>query len=253
MDGGYSVKLRPNDDGWERRVYWQRTYEPATLALMDACLRPGDHMVDVGANLGLMSLHASLAVGPSGSVTALEPHPMTFGRLQEHLRLNKSQNVNAINVAAGAEDGMLELFDTPGFQSGQASFVANSGGISAGEVAVRRLDDILPATQARTFIKIDVEGYEHQALLGAARTLQRDPIICMECDPGLSPEPDAPSAFRLIMKTGRYTSYRFANTKFRTDPSLVAADESHWLSVRHENAIFVPHSLRDALPSQLFS
>lgn len=113
MAGGYSVTLRPNDDGWERRIYWQRTYEPATLALIDVCLRPGDRMVDIGANFGLMSLHASRAVGPSGSVIALEPHPRTFQRLQDNLRHNDCQNVTAINIAAGPTEGAMELFDTP--------------------------------------------------------------------------------------------------------------------------------------------
>lgn len=211
-------------------------------------------MIDVGANLGLMTLHASLAVGASGEVIALEPHPSTFRRLQGNIAHNKCENVNALNVAAGAEEDELELFDAPGHQSGQASLVAHATRrVSAGKVKVRRIDDVLPPSTVRTFLKIDVEGFEHQAFLGATRTLQTDPIICMECDPGLNSEPDALSAFRMIMDTGRYVPYRFASTKFRPDPSLVAADESHWLSVRHENAIFVPHSLRNQLPTALFS
>lgn len=254
LQGGYTVTLHPNQDEWERRIYWQRTYEPATLALIDACLRPGDRMVDIGANFGLMSLHASRAVGEAGTVFALEPHPRTFQRLQEHIRLNGCRNVTALNLAAGPSEGALELFDTPARQSGQASLVAHStGGISAGHVQVRRLDDILPASTARTFIKIDVEGFEHQVLLGAPETLATEPVICMECDPELTPgETDALSAFRLVMATGLYRSYRFAGSKFRSSPRLTPADESYWLTVRHQNAIFVPHSLRAALPPSLF-
>jgi len=103
MEGGYTLVLHPNADRWERKIYWQRTYEPATLALIDRCLRLGDRMIDVGANFGLMSLHASRAVGSSGAVIAFEPHPGTFKRLQGHLHLNAAHNVRAINAAAGEE------------------------------------------------------------------------------------------------------------------------------------------------------
>lgn len=253
MQGGYSVILHPRKDKWERRVYWQRTYEPATLALIDACLRPGDRMVDIGANIGLMTLHASRSVGDTGSVIALEPHPATFARLQDHIQLNRCKNVTALNVAAGPSDGTLELFDTPARQSGQASLIAHSDkSISAGRVDVRRMDDILPASTARTFVKIDVEGFEHQVLLGAPKTLQAEPVICMECDPGLNPDKaEALSALRLIMATGLFGCYRFAESKFLPSPRLIPADEDYWLTVRYENAIFIPHSLREELAPRL--
>lgn len=253
MEGGYSLVLHPNADRWERKIYWQRTYEPATLALIDACLRPGDRMIDVGANFGLMSLHASRAVGPSGMVVALEPHPKTFRRLQDHLRLNGAENVQAINVAAGAEVGTLELFDTPEGESGQASLIPESDSVSAGSVDVRRLDDIVGPIKGRTFIKIDVEGFEHHVLLGAPKTLRNDPIICMECDPGLHPESSgALAALRLVLATGRFDLFRFAGSKSAANPCLAPATEDHWLRVRHQNAIFIPRSLRDVLPAALW-
>jgi FkbM family methyltransferase len=254
LEGGYSVVLHPNADRWERKIYWQRTYEPATLALIDACLRPGDRMIDIGANFGLMTLHASRAVGASGSVIALEPHPRTFRRLEQNLRRNGCKNVSAINAAAGEVAGTLELFDTPAYESGQASFVAHTDdGVSAGHVEVRLLDDMVPRSSARTFIKIDVEGFEYQVLRGASETIKADPIICMECDPGLNPDSaNALAAYRLVMATDRYGAYRFKNSKFRSEPTLAVTEARHWETAKHENAIFVPHNLRDDLPASLF-
>lgn len=254
MEGGYSLVLRPNADRWERKIYWERTYEPATLALIDACLRPGDRMIDVGANFGLMSLHASRAVGPSGTVTAIEPHPKTFRRLQDHLRMNGAANIRCINVAAGAEKGALEIFDTPKGESGQASLIPESDSVPAGSVDVRRLDDIVGPIKGRTFIKIDVEGFEHHVLLGASETLKADPIICMECDPGLHAySSDALAALRLVLATERFDLYRFAGSKSTASPCLTPAAEDYWLRTRHQNAIFIPHSLRGDLPALLFN
>jgi FkbM family methyltransferase len=255
MHGGYSLTLHPNADKWERKIYWQRTYEPATLALIDACMREGDRMIDVGANFGLMSLHASRAVGETGSVIALEPHPKTFRRLKENLQLNNCQNVVAINAAAGDQTATLELFDTPAHESGQASFVAHKEiGISAGLVTVQVLDDIVPTSKQRTFIKIDVEGFEYHVLKGATETLKSDPIICMECAPGLNPHAeDALAAYELVMATGRYQEYRFKTSKFRAAPTLVQTEASYWKTAKHENAIFIPYSLQAELPNDLFA
>ena len=65
-------------------------------------LRPGDTCIDVGANIGLLSLVASAAVGTTGRVIAIEPHPRVFGYLTANLELNDATNVHAINRAVGS-------------------------------------------------------------------------------------------------------------------------------------------------------
>ena len=50
-----------NDKGVERPLYLTGTYETGTLSVIDKCLREGDIFIDVGANIGLMSIFSSIA------------------------------------------------------------------------------------------------------------------------------------------------------------------------------------------------
>jgi FkbM family methyltransferase len=246
MSGGYVMNIRPRSDPWERDLYWRRSYEPATLALIDEFLRPGDHFIDVGANIGLMSLHAARAVGPSGTVTSFEPHPVTFQRLVTNVNLNGHANIRLYNLALGAADGKLELYDVPTINQGRSSLILSmEESISAGIVTVKRLDDLVEPTRRRAILKIDVEGFEYQVLLGAPDILMSEPLICMECDPELpSFGDDGPTAaLEMIAATKKYEIFRFKNSKFGPSPRLIPASLSEWRSLRYENAICVPRTL----------
>ena len=62
---GYEMHLNLAD--WSERQTWflARYHELDLQLLMNACLRPGDRVIDVGANIGMLSLHAAWRVGPS--------------------------------------------------------------------------------------------------------------------------------------------------------------------------------------------
>ena len=55
--------------GLDRKVFYEGTYEEGTLAIFRGLLRNGDHVLDVGANIGLMTLFAASRVGHSGQDT----------------------------------------------------------------------------------------------------------------------------------------------------------------------------------------
>src|SRR6185436_3078221 len=59
-----------------------RFLDTANQALFESYLGPGDTFIDVGAHIGLHSLHASRLVGAGGRVLSFEPHPRSFGLLQ---------------------------------------------------------------------------------------------------------------------------------------------------------------------------
>ena len=74
-------------------------------------LQPGDVVVDVGANIGVLSLAASRLVGEHGQVIAVEPHPATFQHLQHNLGLNQAANVQTHRVAVGEAVGSVVFSD----------------------------------------------------------------------------------------------------------------------------------------------
>jgi precorrin-6B methylase 2 len=62
-------------------------------------LRPGDTFVDVGANIGELSLFAAQRVGKSGCVVSVEAHPRTFSYLKRNIEMNPHLMVQAVNMA----------------------------------------------------------------------------------------------------------------------------------------------------------
>lgn len=140
-----------------------------------AYLRPGDVVIDVGANIGTLTLTAAVCVGAVGSVHAVEPHPTTAAVLRENVRDNRALNVEIHNVALGSVDGTVRLADV---EDDSANFVGDGGAIV---VPLRRLDSLRLGGERRVaLLKIDVEGFEREVLLGGAETLKRSDCVYFE-------------------------------------------------------------------------
>jgi len=143
----------------------------------------GWHVLDIGANIGYYSLLAASVVGPAGSVFAVEPNPRNVRMLLASARLNHFTHVQIIQSAAAREWGIVLLY-TDGSQGSVRQPSDEAAILSAGTVNAARLDDIL-AGRRIDVIKIDVEGYEHEALLGCLHTIRTHrPIIFSEFQPG---------------------------------------------------------------------
>ena len=105
---GLSVRIVPGDQ-LSRAVYVSSTYEPNTLSLLRSLVQPGAVCLDVGANVGVVSLAVSRWVGPSGHVYAFEPSGREFTRLADHVALNGLAQVTAVRAAATAMPGQRVL------------------------------------------------------------------------------------------------------------------------------------------------
>ena len=240
MQGGFRMALRPRDNGFERHMFFHGTYEPATIALFNRLIKPGDTVIDIGANLGVMTLAAAKLVGETGKVIAFEPHPGIFARLQENVRLNGFPNVAIHQCALGSQPGKLTLYDRPAIGIGGASLVSGAGGQPSAEVQVSRLDDILVGA-APAFIKMDVEGFEVEVLKGAPETLQRcKTAIVMEFSPHLpTPDGDPFGPYEIIMRTGLYDCFKFAGSKLSEELTLQPIMNRDGLPPDHDNIVFL--------------
>ena len=145
-------------------------------------VRPGMHVIDVGANVGLYAALFSRLVGESGRVTAIEPDPLLFKALKTNCSLNGLTNVKLYNVAAGASSG-VGTFSQSLVNSGDGRM----GQVPAGdlrrsmEVRVAPIDEIA-AGEPVDFIKIDVQGWEGEVLKGMHQVLTSNPAVqvCFE-------------------------------------------------------------------------
>jgi FkbM family methyltransferase len=127
-------------------------------------------MYDVGAHVGYFTLIASRIIGTSGKVYAFEPLSMNLAYLHRHRRANRLENVTILPVAVGRVE------ETRSFQSacgsGRGRLVLDRGGRSVRVVALDELwkrGEIPPPN----LIKMDIEGFEGDALRGAAEILAR--------------------------------------------------------------------------------
>jgi FkbM family methyltransferase len=157
-----------------------RVYENSEIAFMRRVCAVGDVVVDVGANVGLYTAIAGLAVGPGGHVVAVEPDPESLGYLARTIAANRLTNVTVLPAAASRAGGSGRLF-TSSHNRGDNRMYENALCDGAVEVATICLDDYLAAVGLAKVdvIKIDVQGFEGQVVAGLERTITGSPGLTM--------------------------------------------------------------------------
>ena len=170
-----------------RCIYWFGAWEPPLSAWIRGVLRPGDVFVDVGANFGYFSLLAARAVGPIGSVVAVEASATTVRRLERNLARNRFSNVRIVHAVAGANDGRVPFYRAP-WNDAESTTVPTQKHEPEGDVPAAPLPRLLTVEElARVrVIKIDVEGGELgvvEGLLPAIGALRDDAELAIEVHP----------------------------------------------------------------------
>jgi hypothetical protein len=125
---GFDMIVTTDYDTIDYQLYAHGIYEAGTLNIISQCLNEGDIFIDVGANIGLMTLLGARRVGPSGGVYAFEPAPATFGLLQDNISLNQMKNIHAMNVGLGSAQGVEVIYSNRQNNRGMTSFVEKEPG-----------------------------------------------------------------------------------------------------------------------------
>lgn len=184
---GFSIYVQDDDAAVGRHVKGD-AYEPNVTAVFRDRLRPGMHVLDIGANIGYYTMLSASLVGPSGSVTAIEPNPDSARLLEASRRANSFDNVIVLQVAAGRDLGLLVLHGSYGNVMTSAAPDDASVLLNSTTVPSFRVDDLMPRTKNIDFVKIDVEGAEYNALVGASELIKRcHPTIVSEFSPNMMP------------------------------------------------------------------
>jgi len=143
-------------------------------------------VVDIGANVGQWS-NAFLDLVSPEKLIMIEPGPVTFAKLQE--TFGPRSNVELHNVAIGAANGTTTLRVTrdstgasvlPPREEMRDLIGGNWTVESEVECPVRTLDTLLSGLSEISLLKIDVQGYEREALAGAAGTLAKTKFVLIE-------------------------------------------------------------------------
>lgn len=164
---GYKWQIQSGSNG-----YWLGTYEYDKQELFAQYVKPSNVILDVGANVGYYTLLASVLTGEKGIVYSFELGIENIAYLNKHLILNKIKNVEVIAYAVSDKNGVTTF-------SGKRS----KGKIDEkGSTVVKTitLDSFCESRKISSIdiIKMDIEGAEYNALLGAKYILTEfNPIL----------------------------------------------------------------------------
>ncbi|MFO1046631.1 MAG: FkbM family methyltransferase [Geminicoccaceae bacterium] len=166
------MRLHEADELISRVLRRHRLWEAASSWFCLRHVRPGDHAVDVGANIGYYSLLLSRLAGESGQVDAFEPEPSNLTLLRANLRMNGCANVRVHPVALADIPGRRELYLCR----------SNRGDHRLGHAPERdriavpvTTADLLLGTQSAKIdlVKIDAQGAEELVLVGMRRLIEQ--------------------------------------------------------------------------------
>ena len=196
---GLEMEIRPKRG--DRYTFYETLIRNSYLS-QGQQLRPGDTVIDIGANIGCFCVLAARAVGPAGRVIAVEPERSTFESLQRNIRLNRCENVDARQLAIGGSSGSVDLhvsgtalFSSIYTEVGgvKAEAPSHATGSEVQTVPMSTLEGLMDdaGVERCNYLKVDCEGAEHDIISEMdVRTAGRIDQITMEVHhvPGAEPQ-----------------------------------------------------------------
>ena len=177
---------------WDNPLVEKKKIQREQLDFFKKWIREGDLVIDIGANVGHMSVLFGVLSGKSGLTLSFDPNPYVFRVLKENAGLNKHcSTIHPYNFAISDEDGEYYYF------SSEASY--SNGGISKEKVSPHgsytlrskikgiHLENFLNANYADALprlrmVKIDTEGYDKEIIKSITPLLLKyKPIVISEC------------------------------------------------------------------------
>lgn len=188
-------------------------YSPEIVALLEATVRPGDSVLDIGAQLGFITAHLARLTGKPGAVHSFEPDPTALSRLRETLRANDFEWVRVFPIAASDKSGSLTLYLSPTLGWSTAVAGSHLTGLVPHEVEAAPIDELAARGEIRRpvkLVKIDVEGFEISVLDGMRTILSEDrPRLIVEVNPPLlRPQGQTPRDLFYRIERHGYRNFR---------------------------------------------
>jgi FkbM family methyltransferase len=190
FDGDLSIDLCLSEH-MQRRIFWMGYYNKEIVALLDDLVREGMVVVDVGANIGEISMVSAKRTGPSGAVIAFEPVDEIADELQKNRDRNQLSWLSVVRIGLSdyvADQAPVYAFcgqgKTKDENRGLGSLYSESAeGAPLQLIRVTTLDAYLDQFPPRRIdiIKVDIEGAELPFLRGARETIRRyRPLLIIE-------------------------------------------------------------------------
>jgi FkbM family methyltransferase len=239
-----SVRFFAGDDPIGASLAMYGEWAQVEIDLMLRFVRPGDTVLDIGANVGTHTLAFARQVGSTGSVLAFEPQREVYDLLTANVQDADFANVRCYRQAVGEKAGHLivpPVDYSAHVNTGLVSMV-QPGDDSAGEetemVSIDGLD-----LKACALAKIDVEGMEQEVLKGMAKTVDSfRPVVLVECN-----TIDSGVKSLLVRDWAGYDVF-FARSSAFNPSNYLGLSTDRFGVAQETNILFVPRALKHLVP-----
>lgn len=179
---GFKLQLKL-DDWIQGNLFFLREYEQSEIITLNSFLKSDSVFLDLGANIGIYSLQASKKLSNTGKIISFEPFSINFDLLKKHIDWANLSQVKLEKKAVRNINGFLTLYHDK--QAKNLGMVTATYSEFADKEDVEQITIDTYVEQEKLskidVIKIDIEGFEYETLLGMEKTLSKfKPVILME-------------------------------------------------------------------------
>lgn len=221
---GFSLFLNPDDATITDSLVYGG-YEEDELDLIKKLIKPGDVILDIGANIGLFTVNCAMATGVNGRVFSFEPEPVNFSFLKKNIALNKLSNVTPFQMAVSSRQGECTFYVNP-LNKGDHRMYGDKAHTSTITVPMTSIDAALKEHNVKVdMIKMDIQGAEMQALVGMKETLSAvdGPCLLVEFWPyGLKISESDPAELLALLESKGFLFYMIDESNNKLCPKNVS-------------------------------
>jgi FkbM family methyltransferase len=170
LKNGYQIAVREGEF-IGNNIINTRCHDAPLGEFLWRLVRQGDTCIDVGANIGYVTLLMAAQCSPSGNCISFEADPSLFHQLVENVGQNHISHITLVNAAVSDKNGMLSFLKADKLNMGLGRVVIEPTSSSV-QISAVRLDEYFAKLNCARVVKIDVEGHELQVLKGMSAALE---------------------------------------------------------------------------------
>jgi FkbM family methyltransferase len=210
----YKMLLKDTETGIHSDLIREGKREPFATDILTKDTQPGEVILEIGANIGYYTILQSKKIGPKGQIYAIEPEKENFEYLKKNVKLNKLNNVTLFKQAIGDKNGELEIY---AYEQGNLNspFKWDDNYKGKEKVKEQTIDTFLEGKKDPNWIRMDVEGYEYNILIGAKKTLRNKNLkrMFIEFHFGMVEKQNMVDLLKMIRDSGFEIEYAIVEDK----------------------------------------
>jgi FkbM family methyltransferase len=207
---GFCFIIHKNDTCIADTLRRGELFEKFIVTFVKHFINPTKNIIDLGANIGTHSIIYSNYT--NGKIYSFEPQKVIFDILTKNIEANNCNNIIPFNFGASNENKKFYMNAEYGNKNNQGAFridntLSNMNGL---EIECKKIDDLNISNVS--YIKIDVEGHEYEALLGMKNLLIREhPSIMIEIHDSCKTKNNT---FKLLIDLGYNKYYKLTHCDY---------------------------------------